>query len=134
MKNHAYHAELFLCVKFEMEKEEEIVHTFSIFLGKKIAKFNTSKDSKIFCPYLDFSGFLVGGHSFRPTIDAKHGKKHWSYGGEGEAPPDRLPRITLQLGVTCFMNNNRSGAHQLLLKEKIQNTLVPWPFQHMSIQ
>jgi hypothetical protein len=29
-------------------------------LGKKIAKFNTSKDSKVFCPYLDFSGFLVG--------------------------------------------------------------------------
>ncbi len=93
MKNHAYHAELFFCVKFEMQKKKRNWSHIPYILGGKIDKFNTSKDSKVSCPYLDFSGFLVGGHSFRPKIDAKHGKKHWSYGGEGEAPPDGLPRL-----------------------------------------
>jgi hypothetical protein len=48
VKNHAYHAELFFCVKFEMQKNKEIGHTFPIFWGKKLPNLTQAKIQKYF--------------------------------------------------------------------------------------
>jgi hypothetical protein len=45
---HAYHAELFFCVKFEMQKNKEIGHTFPIFWGKKLPNLTQAKIQKYF--------------------------------------------------------------------------------------
>jgi hypothetical protein len=47
VKNHAYHAELFFGVKFEMQKKKEIGHTFPMFWGKKLPNLTQAKFQSI---------------------------------------------------------------------------------------